>query len=116
MKKTTILRRLIEAPELLVMPGCYDALSAILIERAGFKAVQCSGLGIAASLLGRPDVGVLGLRDMAERCLQISQAVEIPVMADADTGYGNAVNVQYAVRELEAAGAAGANIEDQTFS
>lgn len=115
MRKSTRLRRLIEAPEILVMPGCFDALSARLIERAGFAAVQISGLGVAASLLGKPDVGIMGLRDMAERTFQIAQAVGIPVMADADTGYGNAVNVHFAVRELEQAGAAGINLEDQTF-
>lgn len=115
MRKTTRLRGLIEDPKLLVMPGCYDALSAMLIERAGFQAVQVSGLGVAASLLGKPDVGVVGQREMVERVFQIAQAVDIPVMADGDTGWGNAVNVFYAVRELEHAGAAGINLEDQTF-
>lgn len=115
MHKTTALRRLIEKPELLVMPGCFDVLSAMLIERAGFPAVQVSGLGVAASLLGKPDVGVVGQREMVERVFQISQSVTIPVMADADTGWGNAVNVYFAVRELEHAGAAGINLEDQSF-
>lgn len=115
MHKTTALRRMIEAPEILVMPGCFDVLSAMLIERAGFRAVQVSGLGIAASLLGKPDIGVVGQREMVERVFQIAQAVSIPVMADADTGWGNAVNVFLAARELEHAGAAGINLEDQTF-
>lgn len=112
-RKTTRLKRLIENPKLLVMPGAFDALSALLIERAGFEAVQISGLGVAASVLGKPDIGVLGLRDMVERVFHIAGAVSIPVMADGDTGYGNAVNAYYTVQEMERAGAAGINLEDQ---
>lgn len=101
------------APELLVMPGTYDALSAKLIEEAGFEAVQCSGFGLAGSHLGLPDVGILSMREMIDRTYQISQAVAVPVMADGDTGFGNAVTVHHVVREFERVGAAGMNLEDQ---
>lgn len=114
-KKTTTLKRLIEAKEILVMPGAYDALSARLIEVAGFKAVQCSGFGIAASLLGMPDVGLLSFGEMLNHTRHICAAVSIPVMADGDTGFGNVVNTYRTVREFEAAGAAGINLEDQVF-
>ncbi len=115
MKRTTRLKQMIERPEILVMPGAYDPLSAKLIERAGFEAVQCTGLGIVASHLGLPDVSVLAMSDMAARTAAIVQSVDLPVMADADTGFGNAVNVWYTVRSIEAAGAAGVNLEDQVM-
>jgi methylisocitrate lyase len=115
MHKTTRLRRLIEAPELLVMPGAYDPISATLVERAGFAAVQCSGLGITATHLGLPDVSVASMREMADRTYHIAHAVDIPVMADGDTGFGNAVNTYYAAREFARAGAAGVNLEDQVM-
>jgi methylisocitrate lyase len=115
MRKTTRLRQLIEAPELLIMPAAYDPISAKLIERAGFKAVQCTGLGIAASLLGRPDVSIISMGEMVDRTYHIAHAVDLPVMGDGDTGFGNAVNVYYTVQEFERAGAAGVNIEDQVM-
>jgi len=97
------------------MPGAYDSLSAMIIEKAGFKAIQCSGYGIAASLLEKPDVGILNMSEMLNQTRNICSAVDIPVMADRDTGFGNAVNVYYTVQTFEAAGAAGINLEDQTF-
>ena len=106
---------LIRAPRLLVMPGAYDPLTARLVEEAGFDAIQCSGYGISVSHLGLPDYGFLGLRDMLDRTARIVEAVSIPVMADADTGFGNAVNAYHAVRGFERIGAAGINIEDQVF-
>ena len=115
MSKAKLLHDLIHAPEVLAMPGAYDALSAKLIEQAGFEACQVSGFGLAASLLGLPDIGIVTLRDQINVTQAIAQAIEIPVMADGDTGYGNAVNVFHTVRMLEAAGAAGINIEDQDF-
>ncbi len=115
MSKAKTLHDLIHAREILAMPGAYDALSARLIEQAGFKACQISGFGLAASLLGLPDIGIVTLRDQINVTQTISQAVDIPVMADGDTGYGNAVNVHHTVRMLEAAGAAGVNLEDQDF-
>ena len=115
MNKTTILKNLLLDDEILAMPGAYDALSAKIIEKAGFKAIQCSGYGIAASMLGMPDIGVLSMADMLEQTRRICAAVDIPVMADGDTGFGNAVNTYYTVRAFEAAGAAGINLEDQVF-
>lgn len=97
------------------MPGAYDTLSAMLIEEAGFRAVQCSGFGIAASHLGLPDIGILGFREMLDRTRVICRAVDIPVMADGDTGFGDAATTFHVVQEFEAAGAAGINLEDQVM-
>jgi methylisocitrate lyase len=115
MKKTTQLKNLLKAKEILVMPGAYDCLSAKIIEKAGFKAVQCSGYGFSACLLGKPDVGLLTFGEVLEHTKNIVNSVNIPVMADGDTGYGNAVNVIRTVREFEAIGAAGVNLEDQVW-
>lgn len=114
-RPTTRLRQLIESPKLLVMPGAFDPISAKLIERAGFEAIQCTGAGIAAAHLGLPDYSTLGMTDMVDRTRRIVEAVSLPVMADGDTGFGNAVNVYYAVRAFERAGAAGVNLEDQVM-
>ncbi len=113
MRKTTRLKQLIAAPELLVMPGAFDALSARLIEEAGFAAIQCTGFGISVSRLGLPDYSFLSLSDMLAATQCIVDAVDLPVMADGDTGFGNAVNAWYAVRAFERIGCAGINIEDQ---
>ncbi len=115
MKKTTRLKQLILDPKILIMPGVYDALSAKMAEKAGVKAVQASGFGLAASYLGMPDMGILTLTQMADLTRRICEAVDIPVMADGDTGFGNAINLYYAVKEFEAVGAAGVNLEDQVF-
>ena len=115
MRKTTRLKTLIQAPKLLVMPGAYDALSAMLIEDAGFDAVQGSGFGLAASHLGLPDIGILGFREMLDRTRVMAGAVTIPLMADGDTGFGDAATTWHVVREFEAAGAAGINLEDQVM-
>lgn len=95
------------------MPGVFDPVSARVAELAGFDAVQCTGLGIAATALGVPDYSIISLSDMVERTRVIAGAVSIPVMADADTGFGNAVNAYYTTKYLAGAGAAGLNIEDQ---
>ncbi|NKJ00967.1 isocitrate lyase/PEP mutase family protein [Novosphingobium sp. SG707] len=115
MRKTTRLRHLIEQPGLLEMPGAYEPMGAKLIEKAGFEAIQCSGLGISATYLGLPDYSMLAMSDMVAATRLIASAVDIPVMADGDTGFGNAVNVFYAVQAFEAAGAAGMNLEDQVM-
>ncbi len=99
----------------LVLPGCYDALGARLIEQAGFDAVYMTGFGTTASLLGRPDVGLLGLSEMVDNARRISAATDLPVLADADTGYGNQINVIRTVQEYERAGIAGVHIEDQVL-
>ena len=105
-------RDLIAAPEILVLPGAWDALSALLIEQAGFQGVYVTGGGIARSS-GVPDIGLVTLSEQVARVKMICEAVAVPVLADADTGYGNALNLMRTVREMEAAGAAGVHIEDQ---
>ena len=107
------LRRLISQPEPVLAPGAYDALTARLVEQAGFPAVYMTGFGTAAALLGRPDVGLVTMSQMVDNARRIAQAVDVPVIADADTGYGNAINVVQTVREYERAGVAGIHIEDQ---
>jgi carboxyvinyl-carboxyphosphonate phosphorylmutase len=113
MKHTTRLRELINAPEILVAPGTYDPLMAKIIAHAGFDAVYMTGAGVAHSTLGLPDVGLTTMTEMVERARRIVDASELPVIADADTGYGNAINVMRTVREYERAGVAGIHIEDQ---
>lgn len=109
------LRELIAGDEPVLLPGCYDALGARLIEQAGFDVVYMTGFGTAASLLGRPDVGLLGLSEMVDNARRIGAAVDLPVVADADTGYGNPINVIRTVQEYERAGVSGLHIEDQVM-
>ena len=115
MKKTTILRQAILERRAVAVPGCHDALSAKVIEAAGFEAIQVSGYGLAASLLGKPDVGLVQMKDVLDATWNIAQAVKIPVMADVDTGGGNAVNAAWIITRLIAMGVAGVNVEDQIF-
>ncbi len=115
MKKSTILRQAIMQRRALVVPGCHDALSAKVIEKCGFEAIQVSGYGLAGSLLAKPDVGLVQFKDVLDLTWNICQAVNIPVMADIDTGGGNAVNAAWTVERLIAMGCAGMNIEDQIF-
>ena len=105
-------RELIVAPEILVLPGAWDALSALLIEQAGFQGVYITGGGIARSS-GVPDIGLITMSEQVARVKMICDVVSVPVLADADTGYGNALNLMRTIREMEAAGAAGVHIEDQ---
>ncbi|MGE3289088.1 MAG: oxaloacetate decarboxylase [Pseudonocardia sp.] len=107
------LRALLAGPAPVLAPGAYDALSARLVEQAGFGAVYMTGFGTTASLLGRPDVGLLGGEEMIANARRIVAAVDVPVIADADTGYGNAVNVLRTVAGYEQAGVAGIHLEDQ---
>jgi carboxyvinyl-carboxyphosphonate phosphorylmutase len=109
------LRDLLAAPEPLIAPGGYDALSARLIEQAGFDAVYMTGFGSTAGLLGRPDVGLLTGTEMVDNARRMVAAVNCPVIADADTGYGNAVNVLRTVAAYEQAGVAGIHLEDQVM-
>jgi carboxyvinyl-carboxyphosphonate phosphorylmutase len=113
MKRTAKLRELIQSKEILVAPGAFDALSAKLVEAVGFDAVYMTGFGTAASIFGVPDIGLLTMTEMVENAKRISDAVTIPVIADADTGYGNHLNVVRTVEEYEKAGVAGIHIEDQ---
>ncbi len=109
------LRELLAAPEPLVAPGAYDALSARLVEQAGFDVVYMTGFGTTASLIGRPDVGLLSGSEMVDNARRIVAAVDVPVIADADTGYGNALNVLRTVQLYEQAGVAGIQLEDQVM-
>ena len=113
MRKTHELRRLLEAPEFLVVPGAYDGVSAKLVEKSGFQAAYMTGYGVSASALGLPDVGYATLTEMVDRARAIASSVSIPLIADADTGFGNAMNVRRTVNAYETAGVAGIQIEDQ---
>src|SRR5437879_8736261 len=106
---------MVRGPEPILAPGAYDALSARMIEQAGFPAVYMTGFGTSASLLGRPDVGLLTMSQMVDNARRIARAVELPVIADADTGYGNPLNVIRTVQEYELAGVAAMHIEDQVM-
>jgi 2,3-dimethylmalate lyase len=107
------LRKMLAGPEPVLAPGAYDGLTARLVEKSGFEAVYMTGFGTAASLLGRPDVGLLTLSEMVDNARRIVQAVGVPVIADADNGYGNPINVIRTVREYETAGVSAIHIEDQ---
>ncbi len=107
-------KRLAE-PRLLLAPGVYDALSALLAQQAGFEALYLSGASIAYTRLGRSDVGLTTFSEVQQVLESITDRVDLPVIVDADTGFGNALNVQRTVRGLERAGAAMVQLEDQTF-
>ena len=109
------LRELLAGPGPLLAPGSYDALSARLVEQAGFDVVYMTGFGSTASLIGRPDVGLLTGTEMIDNARRIVAAVDVPVIADADTGYGNAINVVRTVQAYEQAGVAGIHLEDQVM-
>jgi methylisocitrate lyase len=113
MKRTTRFRLLIEAPEIVILPGAHDALTLRLAEQAGFQAVTCGGYSATASLLGAPDVQQLTMTEMAEMYARLCDATELPLFADGDTGYGNTTNVARTVRAYDRAGVAGLFIEDQ---
>lgn len=116
MKTSKIFRKmLLKEPGMIVRPCAYDALSAILIERAGFKVVGTTGYGIAATLIGQPDIGLVSFGEMLERVRTIINAVSIPVDVDIDTGYGNPLNVYWTVYNFAKIGAAGVRIEDQVW-
>ena len=108
-----MLRQMMTGKQIVVAPGAHDALTAKIIEQVGFSAVYMTGYGQAASHLGKPDVGLLTLTEMVARASNIVEAVNVPVIADADTGFGNAVNVMRTLREYEKAGVAAIQLEDQ---
>jgi len=107
------LRSLLRGGKTLVKPGAYNALSAKIIENAGFRCCGVSGYGVSASLLGKPDVGLVTLNEIVMITRYVAHAVKIPVIADADTGFGNAINVMRTVEDFITAGAAAIHIEDQ---
>ncbi len=113
MKHTTKLRKLIEAEDILMCPGTYDPLMAKLIKRLGFEAMYMTGAGVSHSSLAMPDLGLTTMTEMVHRATQLADASGLPLICDADTGYGNALNVMRTVREYERAGVAGIHIEDQ---
>ena len=113
--RASVLRAALQRRKALVVPGCHDALSAKIIEHAGFEAVQISGFGLAGSLLGAPDVGLVDMKDILDITGHVTRAVSIPVMADIDTGGGNALNAAAITERLIEMGVAGVNIEDQVF-
>lgn len=113
MKKTSRLHELLAQPNILIIPGAADALTARLVQEAGFGAVYATGAGIANTQFALPDIGLITMTEMLESIRRIVAAVDVPVIADADTGYGNPLNVMRAVREYERAGVAAIQIEDQ---
>jgi carboxyvinyl-carboxyphosphonate phosphorylmutase len=113
MRKTTRLKALIQRPEIVLCPGVYDAYLARTVEQAGFEALYMTGAGVSHARLGVPDLGLVSFAEMVDHAYRIADAVDIPLIADADTGYGNAINVMRTIRAYERAGVAGCHIEDQ---
>jgi 2-methylisocitrate lyase-like PEP mutase family enzyme len=113
MTSSTLKTRLHLGPALLA-PGAYDAFSALLVEQAGFEAIYMSGASISYTQIGRPDVGLMSASQVADTIARVADRVSIPLIVDADTGFGNALNVQHTVRVFERMGAAALQLEDQT--
>jgi len=109
------LRNDIAAPGIVVAPGVYDALSAAIAEAAGFPALYLSGASIAYTRFGRPDIGLVAMSEVADTLSAIRERVSVPLIVDADTGFGNALNVQRTVKLFERRGAAALQLEDQTM-
>jgi 2-methylisocitrate lyase-like PEP mutase family enzyme len=109
------LKELIEDRQILVMPGVFDGLSARLVQSLGYRAAFVTGAGLAESRLGVPDIGLMGLAESLEGAAMIARRTSLPVLADADTGYGNAVNAFVTVQRFEQAGLAGVMLEDQVW-
>jgi len=114
-RKTTAMRRLLQTEDVVLAPGCFNALSATLVEQAGFKAIYVSGAALAGSYLGYPDMGLATMSEVLDNVRNICQVTTLPVICDADTGFGNALNMSRTIREFEAAGVAGVQIEDQVM-
>src|SRR5579863_3295721 len=115
MSKKSELRRLIAAPEILVLPGIFDGYSTRLLKASGFAAGFITGAGISEASLGWADQGIMGLEENLRVSRALAACCDVPIIADADTGYGNAVNVHFTVRAFENAGLAGMMIEDQVW-
>lgn len=114
-RRTAILRELLREEKILLMPGCFNACSARLIEQAGFKAIYISGAAVAGNFIGYPDIGLATMTEVLENARNIVQVTTLPIICDADTGFGNPINMMRTVREFEAAGVAGIQIEDQVM-
>src|SRR5690606_4073779 len=106
-------RSLLNSGDFIVSPGVYDGYSLRLVAAAGFKTACTSGAAVSNALLSVPDMGVMGLMENVNQCRMLARSVDIPLTADADTGYGNPMNVFHTVQMFEEAGVAGGNIEDQ---
>ena len=115
MSRSKVLRNLLADNHILMAPGAYDAWSARLIEAAGFPAVYMTGYGVSASTLGRPDIGLISFQEMLTAARNICACTTVPVIADADNGYGSTLNVVRTVREYENAGVSGIQLEDQVM-
>ncbi|WP_134701035.1 oxaloacetate decarboxylase [Ammoniphilus sp. YIM 78166] len=115
MNKASVLKERLNRPGIIIAPGVYDCVSAKLVEGAEFEALYMTGYGTSASLLGMPDYGYITLNEMADNAGRIARSVDIPLIADADTGFGNALNVIRTVQEYEKRGVAAFHIEDQVF-
>jgi carboxyvinyl-carboxyphosphonate phosphorylmutase len=115
MKKTKLLRTMMDEPGIIVMPCCYDCLSAKLIERVGYKVVGVTGAGICASQLGVPDFGLLTMTEVLNQTRNIVNSTNLPVICDCDNGYGGPINISRTVREFERGGVAGFWFEDQVI-
>lgn len=115
MSKIQKLKELMAGPELIIAPGVYDGVSAALIEEAGFDCAYMTGYGVAASVLGAPDYGLLTMTEMVNSARNFAFRLSMPIIADADTGYGNPLNVRRTVMEYETAGVAAIQLEDQVF-
>jgi 2-methylisocitrate lyase-like PEP mutase family enzyme len=115
MGKAADLRRMLAGEELIVAPGVFDGISAAVVAKLGFKAAYMTGAGVAASGFGLPDIGIVTLSEMAERARAFTSLLDVPLIADADTGYGSPINVVRTVRAYEAAGVAAIQLEDQVF-
>ncbi len=115
MSEAKELRRQLAGGPIVVAPGIYDSLGALMAQRAGFATVYLSGASIAYTRFGRPDIGLVGMSEVAQTLSEIRERVDLPVMVDADTGFGNALNVQRTVRLFERCGAAAIQLEDQTL-
>ncbi|MEI6304286.1 MAG: isocitrate lyase/PEP mutase family protein, partial [Betaproteobacteria bacterium] len=109
------LRQRLTQPGLILAPGVYDALSALLVEQAGFEAAYLSGASIAYTRLGRPDIGLVSASEVANVVENIRERTALPLIVDADTGFGNALNVMRTVKTFERAGASALQLEDQTL-
>jgi 2-methylisocitrate lyase-like PEP mutase family enzyme len=109
------LRALIEAPEILVLPGVFDGLSTRLVEKLGYTAAFVTGSGVSESRLGQPDVGLMGLEENVAASRAMTACADLSLLADGDTGYGNAINAYHTVRAFERAGVAGLMLEDQVW-
>jgi len=115
MNKRVKFRQLLKQERLIVAPGAYDALSAKIIEKAGFDTIYITGFGVSASLLGTPDIGLLTMNELVTHVKNIDNATSLPIITDAESGFGNAINTMRTVREFEKAGAVAIHIEDQVL-